>query len=461
MAITMHLTPLNGCINRRITAEVGMRLPSPGTSENIYGGRFLEATSQGFINDGAGEPALSVSFDTAFTFTSMHELDNNISINEIDVDRYQTIQAFDGMGGIWSSTDHGFTWQLRKPKQNVQGTLMEDGKYYSTQTSRGKGIWPPMVSNDGVNYQPLNVPAGIEGQISASPNGTIWLSYGQAHFMRSLDGGATWNEFARFADSGSSEIPGGDSAYAENAIEQGPYIWLATYGAIHLTSDDGATWQIDTPDYTFFGIMNGKGYTIITHTSGEGIHWLSPGEDDDSSFLNNNGMYAEDIDGTMLQFTWPAEGFTYYPQALLRETKSGKIIDTLCLSPDSLTFSLDVMWQSQLAIDSSGNIFAAAGGDPSGSGLYRFISATASVTPQPTSSTDLDVSVTNNMLTITSSDEIQSAEMIDVTGRSLIEIPSSHSTTLSASVASIPSGFYFLKAETDEGTIVRKVMIVR
>jgi hypothetical protein len=438
----------------------------PSTSENIYGGRSLEATSQGFIIDGAGQPALSVSFDTGFVFTSIHELDENLSINEIDVDRFQTIQAFDDLGGIWSSSDQGNTWKLRKPKQNVQGTLMEDGKYYSTETSRGKGIWPPMVSNDGVNYQPLNVPAGIEGQISASPNGTIWLSHGQAHFMRSEDGGVHWNDFAHFTDSGPPIIPGIDSAIARSVVERDPYIWLATAMAIHLTSDEGATWQVDTPQIgSFFGITGGKGYTIFTHTSGEGIHWLNPGEDPDSSWLDEVGTFVQDLEGTILQFEWPAQFYTT-PQALIRETKSGEILDTLCNIPDSLVFSLDGAGTPPMAIDSSGNIFAAASGGSNSNyqatktGLYRFISATASVAQQPTPSGDLDVSVTNNVLTLSSSDEIQSAEMFDVTGRSMLTVPSSHSTTLTASVASIPSGFYFVNAETPEGTIVRKVMIV-
>jgi hypothetical protein len=434
----------------------------PSTSENIYGGRFLEATSQGFIIDGAGQPALSVSFDTGFVFSSIHELDENLSINEIDVDRFQTIQAFDDLGGIWSSSDQGNTWKLRKPKQNVQGTLMEDGKYYSTETSRGKWFWPPMVSNDGVNYQPLNIGAGIEGQISASPNGTIWLSYGQAHFMRSFDGGATWNNFADITDSGPPVIPGGDSAGAWGVVERGPYIWLSTAMAIHLTSDDGATWQVDTPRIgSFMGISGGKGYTIITHTSGEGFHWLSPGESADSGWIQPNGNYAEDINGTLLQFSTPRFDDTGYgPQVFIRESKSGDILDTLCTEPYSLGFPYyggsDLTNEPGMAIDSFGNIIAAA----FQKGMYRFVPATASVAQQPTSSGDLDVSVTNNVLTLSSSDELQSAEMFDVTGRSMLTIPSSHSTTLTASVASIPSGFYFVKAEIAGGTIVRKAMIV-
>jgi hypothetical protein len=428
----------------------------PSGANITYGGRFLEATSQGFINAGNGYPELSVSFDTAFGFISIHELDNKLQINEIDVDKNQQIQAFDELGGIWSSSNQGNTWMVRKPRQNVQGKLLDDGKYYVTRT------WPPMVSDDGINYRSLSVPSGIEGTLSASLSGDLWLSYGQAHFMRSVDGGIHWNEIAHFTDSGSSQVPGGDSAVAENAIERGPYIWLATYQAIHLTSDDGATWHITTPHDIFFGIAGGKGYTIVTHTSGEGIHWLSPGEDADSSWLNQNGMYAEDIDGSMLQFTWPTAGFAYYPQALIRQSKSGEIIDTLCLSPDSLTFSLDQIGVSQLAIDSFGNIFAAAGGGLSGTGLYKFISTAASVTQQLPPSDNLTVSLSNDVLTISSSsDEIQSVELIDVTGRSMLEIPSVHSTTVTASVASLANGFYFVKTETTEGSVVRKVMIVR
>ncbi|HZK76879.1 MAG TPA: hypothetical protein VFD13_08230, partial [Candidatus Kapabacteria bacterium] len=93
--------------------------------------RFLEATNYGFISSGDGEPEVSVSFDSTFAFLPIHELDNALKINEIDVDSNQTIQAFDELKGIWSSTDRGFTWRRRMSRQNIQGTLMEDGKYYA------------------------------------------------------------------------------------------------------------------------------------------------------------------------------------------------------------------------------------------------------------------------------------------------------------------------------------------
>jgi hypothetical protein len=437
-----------------------------GSLENLPSESFVEATSNGFINDGEGEPEVRVSSDSNISFIPIHELDDNLNVS-IQVDPLGNLQAFELSGqepdgGIWSSSDNGITWRRRMSPKNIAETLQEDGKYYAYTSDT-----TVIVSADGVNFQPLNLPSGERVGLYGSPNGTLWAYYGSAHFMRSLDGGKTWNEFAHFIDPG---IPNSniDTAWADNVVQRGPYIWLATSNAIHLTSDDGHTWQVDTPHDVFFGITGGKGYTIITHTSGEGIHWLNPGENPDSSWLQAIGTYAQDLSGTMIQIAWPYQMNTT-PQALIKETKSGEILDTLCIIPDSLIFSLDVATISPppMAIDSSGNIFAVASGGSTSNlqstkaGLYRFVSASSSVSQQSLLSGDLDVLVTNNVLTITSSDEIQSAEMFDVTGRSLITISGAHSTTLSASVASVPNGVYLVKTEINGGDVVRKIIIVR
>ncbi len=427
--------------------------------------RFVEATSEGFISDGEGEPEVRISSDSNIAFIPIHELDDNLDVS-IQVDRLGNLVAFELSGqepdgGIWSSSDHGITWRRRMSPQNIAESLQEDGKYYAYTSDT-----TVIVSDDGVNFRPLNLPSVKRVGLYASPNGTLWAYYGYAHFMRSFDGGTTWSEFAHFTDVPPAYYDS-DSAYASGVIERGNYIWLGTT-YLHVTSDDGATWEVDTPHYAYMGITGGKDNTIIVHSSNMGIHWLSPGEDPDSGWLDVNGTYAEDLNGTMLQIEWPYQTYST-PQALIRETKSGNILDTLCMIPDSLVFSLDPgnISPPTMAIDSLGNIFAVASGGsnskdhPTKAGLYRFISATASVAQPPPPSDNLDMSVTNNILTISCSEEIQFAEIIDVMGRSMIELPDTHSTTVTASVASIPNGFYFVKTETTEGTVVRKVMIVR
>jgi hypothetical protein len=421
-----------------------------------YHGRFVEATSQGFITDGAGQPGLSVSFDTAFGFISIHELDENLKINNIGVDPSRTLQVFDNADGIWSSSDAGATWLLRVNRNHIQGQLMEDGKYYAFSTLHDSVF----VSNDGLSYSQITLPTGVgRPAFYASPNGILWLNYGAERFMRSTDNGVTWNDFVHFTDPAPAYWDL-DSGSTWGMIERGQNLWFATLLAIHFTSDDGVTWQVDTPHFVFNGISGGRGNSIIALSDGNGIHWLNPGDNVDSSWLDEDGAYAEDIDGTMLQIALP--WYSENPQSFVRETKSGNILDTLCIVPNSLNFENFIDQPGNIiAVDSSGNIFGAPDGTGTSEvGLYKFVFDNASVTSPPSQSTDLDVSVTNNMLTITSPNEIQSAEMFDVTGRSMLIIPAAHSTMLSAGVESIPSGFYFIKAVTAEGTVVRKAMIV-
>lgn len=427
--------------------------------------RFVEATSYGFLSSGDGEPEVSVSFDTTMNFIAFRELDQNLTVT-VQVDRKGNLQVFDltgrnfgeGNGGIWSSDDHGKTWRRRMSRQNIQGTLLEDGKYYTPQA------WPPMVSEDGLNYKPLNVPQGIKGSLYVSPSGVLWIYYGSAHFIRSLDSGATWNEFAHITDA-PPQYFNSDSAEARGVVERDPYIWLATDNIIHLTSDDGRTWQVDTAHYIFESeITGGKGSTIITHTSGEGIHWLSPGENPDSSWLDVNGAYAQGSDATMFQFA-----LTHYdnglPQPFIRETKSGNIIDTLCVTPDSLSFPYDQQYftEPNMAIDSFENIFAAATGSSSTkAGLYRFVPARSSVSPQslPLSNV-LDVSISNGVLSIRSKTHLQKAELMDLMGRVLMTISIPNSLSSSTTIAGIPNGAYFVKAETNAGAEVRKIIVLR
>ncbi len=429
----------------------------PSVSNLPYHGRFLEATGHGFITDGDGQSGLSVSFDTAFGFTSIHELDENLKINDINVDRSGTLQVFDAGYGIWSSTDHGRTWLLRINRNHVQCRLMEDGKYYAYNPS-GDSIF---VSNDGVSYSPIHLPVGVgRAGLYASPNGTLWLLYGAERFMRSIDNGASWYDFVHFNDPAPPSWHL-DSGGSWGVIQRGQNIWFATLASIHFTSDNGATWQVDTPDFVFNGISGGKGNSVLALSDGQGIHWLTPGENVDSSWLQEDGAYAEDIDGTMLQIALP---WNYeYPQSFVRETKSGSILDTLCIVPNSLNFENFINQPGNIiAVDSSGNIFGATDGTGTSKiGLYKFIFDNASVNQPLIATIDPNVSITNDVLTIASSAEIYSAEMFDVTGRSLIKIPSAHSTALSANVANVLSGVYLVKVETTGGTIVRKVTIVR
>jgi hypothetical protein len=374
------------------------------------------------------------------------------------------------------------------PRQNIQGTLMDDGKYYSSQTSR-PAIWPPMVSEDGgLTYKQLNVPqipnqkiGSVRGQLYVSPLGTYWFLYGSAEFLRSTDKGATWNEFAHFTDPGFPyyEI---DSAWADNVVEKGPYIWLATATAIHLTSDDGATWQVDTLDYSFFGMTGGKGNTIIAHTSNEGIHWLRPGEDADSSWLQANGTYAQDINGTMLQIAF-RDPYTSPPESFIRETKSGDVIDTLSVIPDTLFFFWDEAGIPTIAIDSAGNIFAASyrgdensGGVISVAGLYQFIPANSSVsqTSGPTGDAaianvsildnpfdaELSVSVTMNKSALVSFD------LSDILGR-VVPIDNSDNRmmvegnqAIAFDVSNLTTGTYYLRLTAEDGD-VRSVKVVK
>jgi hypothetical protein len=122
------------------------QLPS---GANLPSESFVEATSYGFISDGEGEPEVRVAFDTDFVFLRIRELDENLPVT-IQVDAKDHLQVFDMSGsnndhngGIWSSSDHGNTWRRRMSKQNIQGMLMEDGKYYTPQlwATDGFGGW--------------------------------------------------------------------------------------------------------------------------------------------------------------------------------------------------------------------------------------------------------------------------------------------------------------------------------
>jgi hypothetical protein len=330
-------------------------------------------------------------------------------------------------------------------------------------TRRNSG--PPMVSEDGLNYKPVNVPQGIKGSLYVSPNGTLWIYYGSAHFIRSLDGGVTWNEFAHLTDVPPAYFKS-DSAAAIGIVERDPYIWLATNNLIHLTSDDGRTWQVDTAHYILTEITGGKGSTIITHTSGEGIHWLSPGENLDSGWLDANGAYGQDYDGNMLQFTLDSYS-NGAPQAFIRETKSGDILDTICLTPDSLDFPYDQQYftEPNMATDSFGYVFAAsnAGELPTTkAGLYRTVPTSLSSVSQHSQPFDdaLEVSISNEILTIRSASELREIELMDVAGRIVQRVSIPNSLTSSTSMAGIPTGVYFVKAETAGGIAMRKVMVL-
>lgn len=445
-----------------VSIDSGATWKSFGSSNKVD---LWEAASYGFIGFQNNGAAVAVSYDSGRMVQYILPLSNNLEIDEVAVDPTGTIQAFDGIGGIWSSSDHGATWRRRMNRNEIQGQLMEDGNYYAHSPFSDSTNYINYVSYDGgATYKQLNVPPGVgRAGIYASPNGILWLTYGSERFMRSTDSGSTWADFVHFTDPAPAYWHL-DSGETWGMVQRGQNLWFATLAAIHFTSDDGATWRVDTPNFPINGITGGSGNSAIVLSDGEGIHLLSPGESPDSGWLQPNGAFAENPDGTMLQINIPF--YQFQPETFIRESKSGDILDTLCSEPDSLFFTNFVdQTGAMIAIDSFGNIFGATTMTTIGTtrytnvGLYRFISASAFVAKQPSPSGDLDVSVTNNVLTITSSDEIQSAEMFDVTGRSLIKIPSAHSTMLSASVASVPSGVYLVKAEISDGTIVRKVMI--
>jgi len=119
--------------------------------------------------------------------------------------------------------------------------------------------------------------------------------------------------------------------------------------------------------------------------------------------------------------------------------------------------------ESHRFFSSGGAIFAGldTGGVDGYGSFWRYSWPQSSVHEQPPPTDGTTLSLTNNSLSISSGARLISGELLDITGRTLLTLPGERRTSLQANIGELPSGIYFVRIETDRGSEMKKIAVMR
>jgi len=296
-------------------------------------------------------------------------------------------------------------------------------------------------SNNGSSWTGMNIagPVGTNGQC-------VFAGYGDIGVARSRDGGNTWDSITNLPTKAFASI--GNTIFANT----GSQLWRS--------KDTGNNWtQLSAPfagtmtvmDSLLFVIGSGK----VIESTDLGLDWVpitvdTAGETETVSALVTDGknLFAgTSHSGILLSrdsgTTWKAINdslpISFYP---LHVTAMG-VFDTLLfadlVSSDGGTYNLFVRSINELA-------------DTGKSGVQ-------SVSEPPADTLEVYPNPATGLVTIRSgSAQIEQVSVINLLGVDVLDLPNLRECEIAVDISKLPSGTYFLRIETVNGSVLRKVI---
>jgi photosystem II stability/assembly factor-like uncharacterized protein len=318
-------------------------------------------------------------------------------------DQGSYIFASDDSGKTWVPSGKGYPGlpnvMLGLGDDTLLASSFPNGIYRSLDTGRNwVGISGPL------DYDSTHAPWLISQSAvlsMAASEGNVYASLDIGGLIRSIDGGVTWHQILA--------VPPTRKCYSVGAIGSDIFAGVDTFG-VYRSTNWGESW-----DSTNRGIPNGHrmDQIFVTPTA---IY---------AEFSNSDGVY--------------------------RSTDSGASWRALNEGPSS-------SW-SLICIDTaSGYLFAGA----AGSLWRRPISDFASVQPSSTSSPEIELfpNPTPGPITVENADEsVLHVNLLNVLGSEVgREYRGTGSGKVDLDLSELPTGTYFLKIETPQGIVMRKVV---
>ena len=413
-----------------------------------------EAASFGFISSAPSGDQLSVSFDSAWTFHTIRPLGVDSRVDFVGVDRSGNIQATDQDAGLWSSSDHGVSWNRRMSNYPLYYFLATDGKYYAKQLINGNSAhWKLFMSEDGgITPITLNTPPPPGGTKAldgfyVAPSGNLYLCCDSGYLLRSVDHGNSWNVLMRFDSAAKFSSP------VYSVMEAGNFLYVCAL-TLNLSMDNGATWSQIPNSFGSGTVLQGNNNDFFLRQQ-NGFNWLQLGDPLSAAIKAiEYGPFVEDMHVNILSI-YPNDQSSYNPASMLTLTsRSGHVIDTLAAAPPT-------GFVTALALDSSGFVFASVEDNQNHQyPFYRLVLGSSGVRSTAIPSSSTSVTISEDRLDITCTSNLMSIDLLDATGRRICT-STPNSRVVSESLTGLPNGFYLLRITTSAGVDVHKLAIVR